>query len=252
MRILYLDGTGGINWPTPAQSDAHDWFVLAGPALEPRENQEANHKLVKILGNFIPFEGIKDGEKYEISYHDIHRGSGIFAGLSEDERVSLTDDVFDVITNANPIIFATALNKKSHRAKYKNPLPPYQVAMQATMSRFSKYLTDNQEEGLVFADEESHKSDKDIIRKMDSLKRTGTTIRGRDYQPQTEDYLEMLLNPLVMAASDMSGGLQLADVCSRAIWLHFANRKSDRYETLRPFFGTFSDRVIEPSIIPAS
>lgn len=249
VRILYLDGTGGSNWPTSPKPDAHDWFVLAGPALEPRVNQEANCKIANILGKIMPFEKMKIGEKYEINYHNIHRGLGIFADLDEDEKAGLVDDVFDVIINAKPIIFATVLNKRKHRVRYKTPIPPYQLAMRSTLNRFSKYLTANQEEGMVLADEESHKGDKKIIRKMDSLKRTGMTIRGRNYQPQTEDHLEMLLNPLVMAASDMSGGLQLADVCSRAIWLYFANRKSDRYKTLRPFFGRFNERIIEPSII---
>ncbi|RNJ78495.1 MAG: DUF3800 domain-containing protein [Nitrosopumilus sp. H8] len=252
MRILYLDGTGGINWPTQSQSDAHDWFVLAGPALKPRANQEANCKIASILGKVMPFEKMKKNEKYEINYHNIHHGSGIFASLSKDKRVDLVDNIFDVIINSKPIIFATVVNKRKHKAKYKNPIPPHQLAMRSTISRFSKYLTDNQEEGLVFADEESHKSDKTMIRDMYSLKRTGTTIRGRYYQPQTEDYLEMLLNPLVMAASDMSGGLQLADMCSRAIWLHYTSCKSDRYDALRPFFGTFNGRVVEPSITPRS
>ena len=157
---------------------------------------------------------------------------------------------FAVIKNSSPILFATAINKSQLKRTYgQNAYEPRALAIQSTIHRFAMHVETNQQLVTVVVDEE-YKKDKEIRKTIHQLRRYGAS-KGGDYQPQHDSKLERVLNAVNYSPSEMSAGIQLADVCSGSIWSHFEKQKSHRYEQLKPLFNRVGSRVFEPSVVPS-
>ncbi len=105
--------------------------------------------------------------------------------------------------------------------------------------------------GAIIIDEEEYRKDREIQRMVQEFRMYGITIRGMNYTPNQEENLTRVLNTISFTPSELSSGIQLADVCSRATWTHFERDKSDRYNQLSGFWDRTEYRVYEPSIVPA-
>lgn len=253
MRTLYLDAAGDPGWPPPFGRSRVQWYILAGLALDPEDDLKVAQKSKALLGEYISTtERAKWPDRnYEIHYHDIIFGQNIFSSLEDIQRKELADKIFSLIASANPTIFATAINKIQMKRVYgESAYNPRILSMRSTIHRFSMYLVRKGHVGTAMVDEEEYKKDKQIRQLVHSLKRDGAGIPSRHYQPYG-DHLERLLNTISMSPSEMSTGIQLADVCSRSIRSHFEKSKSCRYEQLQPFFDAKDGMVYEPSIVPA-
>ncbi len=252
-RTMYLDAAGDPGWPPPFGKSKVEWYVLAGLVLESENDLKLSEKVEDLLAEYIPeAEREKWPDKhYEIHYHDIIFGKNIFSCLEDKKRKELSDIIFEIITSANPSIFATVINKTQLKRAYGDyAYHPRMLAMQSTIHRFSMYLKREQHIGSVVVDEEEYKKDKEIRHLIHGLKRYGAAIRGFNYQPWYEDKLERILNAVNMSPSEMSTGIQLVDVCSRSIWSHFEKGKSNRFHQLEPFFDRDGNHVYEPSVVP--
>ena len=253
-KTMYLDAAGDPGWPPPFGKSRVRWYVLAGFALAPDDDYQTKQKAEKLLQEYVP-----DSERskwpdhnYEIHYHDIIYGKNIFSHLQDPTKKEISDKIFKIIEDSKPVLFATAINKTQLKHVYgSNAYDPRSLAMQSTIHRFAMHLEANQQLGTSIVDEEEYKKDKEIRKLIHQLRRHGASIRGRDYQPRNENRLERILNALNSSPSEMSTGIQLADVCSRSIWSHFENRKSNRYNQLAPFFDRGRSGVFEPSVIPS-
>lgn len=254
MRTLYLDAAGDPGWPPPFGKSRVEWYVLAGLALDPDDDFHIAQKIKKLLEEYVTdAERAKwPSRNYEIHYHDIIFGENIFSSLNDIKRKELSDEIFSLFTLTKPTIFATAINKTQMKRVYGgHAWNPRLLSMQSTIHRFSMYLRREKDVGTAMVDEEEYKKDKQIRQLVHNLKRHGASISGRSYQPADDDHLERLLNTISMSPSEMSTGIQLADVCSRSIWSHFEKSKSNRYKQLEPFFDSYSGEAYEPSIVPA-
>ena len=100
-------------------------------------------------------------------------------------------------------------------------------------------------------DEEEYNKDKEIRKLIHQLRRHGAPVGDKDRQLRRKDRLEHILNAVNSSPSEMSTGIQLADVCSRSIWSHFERGKSQRYEQLKHLFDRSESEVFEPAIVPA-
>lgn len=251
---MYLDAAGDPGWPPPFGKSKVQWYVLAGLAVSPDDDYKAKRECEKILQEYV-----SDSERskwpdhnYEIHYHDIIYGKNIFSQLQDLERKEIADKVFAVIKNSSPILFATAINKNQLKRTYgQRAYEPRALAIQSTIHRFAMHLETNQQLGTVVVDEEEYKKDKEIRKMIHQLRRYGASIKGEYYQPQHDSKLERVLNAINYSPSEMSAGIQLADVCSRSIWSHFEKQKSHRYEQLKSWFNRVGSRVVEPSVVPS-
>ena len=225
---MYLDATGDSGWPQPFGKSTKEWYVLAGIALDPENDLCATHQADTLLKKYIP-DSVRDewpDQNYEIKYHDIQRGKNIFSTLDDAERMKLSNEIFDLITSINPVIFATAVHKTQLKKVYgENAEIPRLLAMRATVHRFDMYLDREDQVGLTIADEENHKNDDEIRKLIYKMKREGASIPSRSH-PTVPNYLDQLLNTATMSPSEMSTGIQLADVCCRSIWAHFQTGQS--------------------------
>lgn len=251
--MLYLDAAGDPGWPPPFGKSRVEWYVLAGLAIDPENDLKAKIESEKLLEQYVPnTERSKWPEKnFEIHYHDIIFGLNIFSHLQDFERKELSDNIFKLIIDCKPILFATAINKTQLKRKYGvYAYAPKILAMQATIHRFSMFLDRENLIGSAMVDEEEYKKDKEVRALVHQLRRYGATIRGINYQPMRENKLKRVLNAISLSPSEMSTGIQLSDVCSRTIWAHYEKKKSDRFHQLSGIFDKDGKRTYEPSVIP--
>lgn len=250
---LYLDSAGDCGWCTPFGNSKVEWYVVAGLVLTPKSDHKAQEEIGKILKKYI--SNITRNqflpEQYEIHYHDIIFGKNIYSTLDHPQKKNLSDEIFLLINDLKPVLFATAINKKQMKKVYgTNAYDPRSLGLRSTIHRFAMFLERKGMIGSIIVDEEEYKKDKELQMMIHDFRRNGMTIRGSSYQPILENNLRRVLNNIAFTPSHLSGGLQLADVCSRSTWSHFEKSKSDRFTQLNSLWDRNDERCYEPSIVP--
>lgn len=181
------------------------------------------------------------------------RGKNAFSELDHPQRLAMANEVFTLLSELKPVLFATVVDKIRLKQKYlTSAYDPKILGLRATIGRFSMFLK-RQTNGIgnVIMDEEEVRKDKLIQEMILTLKITGTEIRGWSYNPQYRDRLDRILNTITFANSSITTGIQLADVCCRTVWQHYERGKSERFEQMTPFWNRESNgKIYEPSIIP--
>lgn len=245
---LYLDESGDAGWPAPFGKSRTKWFVLAGVAFKAEDDLNAKLGVEGLLEKYVPknIREENDDKYYEIHHHDILYGKNIFSHLDRSDRISLIYDVVDLILKNNPILFATVVNKVQHRYKYEDRAFNSKIlAMQGTIGRFSMYLDRVNAIGSIVMDSEEYKKDNLIRNMVQKFRKEGVEIRGINYQPRKVNKLEKILNTVNFSPSEMSAGIQLADICSSAIWNHFERNMGEVYALIEKIFDQN-----EPSVTP--
>jgi hypothetical protein len=249
---LYLDASGDPGWPPPFGKSQIKFYVMAGLALTPEQDHKAHIETDRILNKYIPSARWASlADKYELHYHSLIRGKGIYSKLQRLELKAMADEVFDFLLDLKPVLFATVVDKVKQKLKYgPGAYKPRRLAVRATIHRFCMFLDREKGVGSVIMDEEDYRKDKEIQEMVHRFRTFGITIRGIRYQPLKESWLERVLNAINFTPSEMSPGIQLADFCSRSTWQHFERGKSNRFNQLSPLWDREQNRVYEPSVVP--
>jgi hypothetical protein len=164
----------------------------------------------------------------------------------------MANEIFDLLLRLKPVLFATVVNKVRMKERYGvNAYDPKVYAIQATIHRFAMFLK-RQTDGIgnVMMDTEEYKRDHLLQEMVRTFKRTGIIMRGWMYQPRYEEKLERILNTIAFSDSDLSSGIQLADVCSRTTWQRYEHGLARRFSQLSPLWNREGQLVYEPSIVP--
>ncbi len=247
---LYLDASGDTGWTPPFGKSKTTWYVLAGLVLTPDSDLKAHQETNRILEKYVP-EDVRTkyrDNQYELHYLHVIRGENIFSHLKTEELKALADEVFNLILELKPVLFATAINKTQLKRVYGiHAHLPNRLAMRATIGRFSIYLKRKNLIGTVTYDAEEYRKDKSLQEMIIGFRRYGIVLTGENYRPRMDDKLGNLLNTINMSASETSPGIQLADFCSRSVWQHFEHGKSNRFNQI----SALGDAGFEPSIVPA-
>jgi len=248
---LYLDTTGDPGWCAPFGKSPVQHYVVGGLALtsdaDLKANEEVNRILVKYLGS-----ATWRGYKLELCYHDLIRGKHQYEGLEHPQRLAMANEVFDLLLELKPVLFATVVKKIRMKERYGiHAYDPKIYGIQATMHRFAMFLK-RQTNGIgnVMMDTEEYRKDHLLQEMVRTFKATGIVIRGSDYQPRYEERLDRILNTIAFSDSNLSIGIQLADVCCRSIWQHYERGKSNRFNQLAPLWNRNNGTIYEPSVIP--
>lgn len=247
---LYLDASGDPGWTAPFGKSIIEWYVMGGVVLKPETDLKAHKETCKILEKYVPnnIRAQFPDQVYELHYLDIIRGKNLFSHLKREELKSLSDEVFNLILELKPVLFATAVNKTQLKRVYgSNAYIPNHLAMRATIGRFSMYLKRENLIGTVTYDAEEYRKDKNVQQMIHGFRRYGIVITGENYHPVVKDGMGNLLNTINMASSETSPGIQLADFCARAVWQHLEHQKSDRFNQI----VSLGDAGYEPSIVPS-
>ena len=247
---MYLDSSGGPDWPPPWGNSQHQYYVISGLALTPKADYYAHHAvyklLVKIFGTSMDVNG-------ELHYGDLINKRPPYNILSDQERVKIADDVFNLIIKLKPIIFASVVDKIAMKKRYgERAFPVRLYAVRSIIHRFSMALQRKRALGHAVMDSEQYRTDKDIQAMIHEGRRLGMTIRGIEYDPKIESRLEHVLNSLTFSPSEMCPGIQLSDFVAYVVWSKYERNKVRRFLQIRQCFDHDDINVYEPCVIPRS
>ena len=246
---LYLDASGDTGWTPPYGRSKLRWYVVAGIALTPEADLQADKETDRILREYVP-SSEWNSPKFELCLHDLHRGDGVYSTLDHPTRWSMANEVLNLILHLRPTLFATAIDKLRMKQKYGvNAIHPRSLGTRATIHRYAMSLARRNMIGSVRFDEEDYRKDLDLQQMVRTFKRSDIIIRGSVYQPRHVERIDKILDVSV-ASSTMTPGIQLADFCARWSWLHFERGKSDRFNQLSPLWDRDKTRIYEPSTVP--
>lgn len=247
---LYLDTTGNLSWTPPWGKSNIQWYVVAGLAITPKPDLRAYKETNGILKKYIP-RTEWHSPKFELCYHHLMRGKGIYSTISHPQRLAMANEVFGLILSLEPTLFATAIDKLRLKQRYGDrAFDPKLLGIRATIHRFSMFLKRQNAVGVATMDAEEYRKDRLIQEMVRTFKKTGIIIRGRSYQPMYIEKIDRVLNTINFTDSIMSAGIQLADFCSRTTWQHYERSKSNRFNQLAPLWDRVGNRVYEPSVFP--
>jgi hypothetical protein len=249
---LYLDSCGDPGWVRPNGESTVKYYVVAGLALTSVADMKADQEVNRLLTEYIP-NAEAQGFKREICYHHLIRGKDQYEELEPARRFAMSNEIFDLLPQLNPVLFATVVNKVRMKERYGiRAYDPKVYAIQATIHRFAMFLK-RQTNGIgnVVMDAEEYKKDRLLQEMVRTFKRTGIVMRGYDYQPRFEEKLDRILNTIAFCDSDLSPGIQLADVCSRTTWQYFEHKLGNRYGQLKSLWNrSDTGTIYEPSVVP--
>ena len=247
---LYLDSTGESGWNPPYGKSKNRFYVVAGLAITPESNLEAYREVDRILRKYIPTQEWSS-PKFELCYHHLIRGKGVYHSLSHPQRKAMADEVFDLILSLKPILFATVIDKPALKGRYGiNAYDPKLLAIRATIHRFAMSLKRENAVGTVIMDAEEYRKDHLIQEMVRTFKKNGIIIRGFTYQPMYIERIARIIDTISFTASDESSGIQLADFCARTTWQHYEKNQSRRFQQLSPLWDRVGNRIYEPSVFP--
>ena len=154
---IYLDSAGDCGWCPPFGKSKIKWYIIAGLVLTPESDHKAQIEIENILGKYISKITRNEFliEHYEIHYHDIINGQNIYSTLPDVKRKELSDEVFQLLNNLKPILFATAINKIQLKKVYgPRAFDIRPLALRSTIHRFAMYLERKNKIGSIIVDEE--------------------------------------------------------------------------------------------------
>jgi hypothetical protein len=243
---LYLDESGGKEWPPPWGSNESRHYVLTGPVLTPEQDLRAAAELEAILFHHFPDESTRPAE---LHYGDIINGRGPYASFSKEQKKSISDDVWSLILDLAPVLIGTVVRKPRLKERYGvNAFPPNEYGLIATCDRFHRHLVGTDCLGMILMDTETMASQAAMQKIVHSGRRWGARIFGVVGAPDNPR-LDRILNTLVFTPSHMSAGVQIADFVAYATWSNFERAKGDRFRQIATLWrrtGGFA----EPSVVP--
>ena len=247
---LYLDSSADPGWPPPFGKSRLQWYVVGGLALTPQSDLDAYRETDRILKKYIPEQEWRS-PKFELCYHHLLRGKGIFSTLTHPERLAIANEVFDLILTLKSPLFASVVDKLRLKQKYGvEAYDPKLLGIRATIHRFSMFLKSHNAVGNVTMDSEEYRKDHKIQEMVKTFKRTGIIIRGFLYNPTYTDRIDRVLNTINFTDSSMSPGIQLADFVCRTTWQHYERSKSQRFKQISKLWNRDETRIYEPSVFP--
>lgn len=246
---LYLDSTGDGGWNAPYGHSKTRFYVIAGLSISPESNLKAYQEVERILTKY--FSGKSITGNLELCYHDLIYGRGSYSKITDVERLAMANEVFDLILNLKPVLFATVIDKPLLKLRYgENAYDPKLLAVRATIHRFAMFLKREDVIGTVTIDAEEYRKDHLIREMVRDFKRNGIILRGVVYQPRYDEKISQIIDTINFTDSSVSAGIQLADFCARSTWQHFESKKSNRFSQLSPIWDHVDDKIYEPSVFP--
>lgn len=247
-RYLYLDESGDGGWtPKFGGNSSEPYFVYAGAILTPSQNHELKRSIDEILDSYFD-----KGKPEEIHYADICQGNKEYKQLTEENRGSLRDNIFEAILEIEPTLMATVIDKNRLKYKYKNnALPPKSLAFRATVDRFHKHLKSNGCIGNVVIDAGESSIDRELRNLIYDAKEDGIKLPG--VRNDADTTLPRLMDTVNVTPSEMSPGIQLADVIAYQVRHEY--RYPDTSHGFNAIEHLFRDpdeaSLTEPSLVPA-
>lgn len=215
MFILYLDESG-----TDSES-RH--FALAGLAVFERQTYFLSQNMEAIAQRYF-------GENAEsVEFHSSalmaqqRRLKPPFSALDFSQRVTLRNEVYQIIAESNARLFGVAVEKNALDEE------PYEYSLEQILSRFDRmlgrfYRDGNQERGIVVAAESSYR---------ENLNALGRRVWNRGHR---WGELKNLADVPFFAHAKSSRLLQLSDFVVNAIYRRYEEGDTRQFDKIAPKF----------------
>jgi len=242
MHLLYLDESGDPGWPKPFGRSRTNWFVLAGLSLEDTQWKTVNEKYVKIVRKY--FGRLCTDFDLKFSALASKRAVPPYDQLTGIQKLGLSNDIFDLVLTAKPVLFAIVVDKLKHKLQYgDNAHWPKILAFRFIAPRFHKFLERIDSYGIFVMDEEERKSDKKLKGLVRHAKEAGIVLQTPFDPFRTDTHLKRIVESVLFVPSEDSPGIPLADFCSHAIWIHFERNLSKRFNQIKQLFDSHDGNV---------
>ncbi|MDZ7701795.1 MAG: DUF3800 domain-containing protein [Halobacteriales archaeon] len=243
-RFLYLDESGDDGEPPPHGNSPTQHIVYAGIIVTPGQNLELKEGAEYLLSRHFDSKGYERPE--ELHYGDIINDRGNYKQLDGIEKKELSDDVFDLINQVEPVLMGTVMDKKNQLEKYDNPSHPKAYAFRWTVERFHYYLEEDSTAGMVIADAEEGKIDLILKNLLYEAKYDGISIIK-----DKGSRIPRIMDSVALTPSEMSPGVQIADFVAYATLSKFERDKGNRFDEIGELWRDPDDSDFrEPSLIP--
>lgn len=242
MNILFLDASGDPGWPSPFGKSKTKWYVLAGMAIEENRHNDLEMSLEGINKTYFDSKNLNCKE---LKYSSLNAGKMYpYDKLNVQEKQNLADDIFKEITSLNPVVFAVAIDKGAHHAKYNSPYPPDSTALRFILPRYEKYLKRTNQTGIIIADESSKESDKMMKILLKNARSTGVVLNS-SISPdpyRTDTRLPSIITTIFTKSEDYAG-IQYVDFIAYGIWIYFEHGIKTRVPNIKPLFDKVNGKT---------
>lgn len=196
MRFFYFDETKFDERECP-------FFFIGGLVFRDKDLQAHEATLSQIQQNFFGTSILT--QQTEMHGKEIFHGKAHFKGRKLADRLKLLADLAAFITTAQLPVRLVQIDVPAHRQKYRFAQPEYQLGLMLILERFSDYLDEADDLGLVFGDYEKDEITRAVL-DFSQFKLAGKTTMhlGRP--------LGRLLDTIYFTHSHHSRFLQAADV----------------------------------------
>ncbi len=228
-----MDASGSDDWPPPVGKSPTKFYVLTGLSIQPEAWDAAYVQVTGLRAKYFPDP---DRRPVELHYSELIAKKGRYGLLSEVQRKSLADEVFEIIRSLKPTLFSVVVDKLRHYNKYGQPEHPKQLAMRFIAAHFSKFLQNKGDTGLMIYDTTQARNDAFLRVFLEKARRSGLVLQTWDDPFRTQNRLNNVIESIFFLESDLSPVIQLVDFCAYAVFSKFEHGKDERYKQILDLF----------------
>jgi len=153
------------------------FFTLAGIIVSDDEKERLDGAIRLAIDRY--FSSIPLPERFKLHYHPLRNKRDPYDKLSDTQRKTLADDVFDMIRRSDCALLSVTIDLKRHRKKYLIPADPQSYAMLIMLERFQDFLEENGGVGEAVYERFNKRARKRAERTMTGLREV---LRFRHYR----------------------------------------------------------------------
>lgn len=178
-------------------------FFIGGLLIPDKKALDFENTLNQIAFNFFGARSLIQANEFHGK--ELFHGKGNAKGRKLEERVQVFQDVATFVTNNQIPVRMVCINVERHKNKYQYPMPAYRLGLMLILERFSEYLDQVDDLGLVFGDYEADEV-------------TGAVVDFSEYKNQGKTPMHFgrplgrLVDTVYFTQSHHSRFLQVADL----------------------------------------
>jgi hypothetical protein len=223
-NFLYLDEAGSPSMTERGISDQR-WLTLAG-FYTPAENWRPMYDALRDLKTAWLSDYCAEPELVELHSTDFGRKSPWNDLYADGRWLDFLNATADLIRSLPITTMSATIDKAAHAAKYTAPTDPYELAYEFVIERFDRALRPDGCGAVILDPRAEGKGAVDV--------------RMRVVHRELQRYRATIIEDPFFPASDLSVGLQIADVCAWGVRKHVQHEAKGLADT--PIYAAVNER----------
>jgi len=228
LYYLYIDESGDpadyLDEHGQVVQGSSKFFTLAGIVVEDIESIHFKNGMRQIISRY--FKGIQLPANFKLHYHPLRQKKFPYSLLTDNERLSLADDVFNTIINRKCSLISITIDLERHCSKYAYPIHPRHYSLLLILERFEYFLRQNGSRGEAVyerVEPQIEKKMQSAYRKLPSTFNIPNPTRLLKVNPHIK-FVTPIQEPI----------LQFSDFVAYAIWIRSESdgNAQNRYKSI--------------------